>query len=433
MPTITRCLAAFVTVTATATSSAQPSVSSGHRPTFVSVTAGSAHFCALDSTGDIYCWGDGSWGQLGNGSTRSSPLTPVRVASFQHFRQAAAGSTYSCALTDGGYAYCWGSDFSGGMGDANVRDRCSIAACATQPVPVAKGFLFDSLSVGFEHTCGLRDGRAYCWGRDDTGQLGVSGRMSACDGIACSRTPMIVSDSLRFSSIVARGTHTCGIAAAALWCWGGGDNRYQQLTKGGGADVGTSGRPVLVSSTAFRQVSVSSMYTCAVTVRGSVECFGANDRGRLGASSADVRHAVVAPPEGERFVRVSTGGSHTCALSASGTAYCWGSDASGALGGPVQEQCDGLPCSSVPVRVRLPSALVDVAAGGSMTCGASVDGNVYCWGGAARSAMPRVISRTADAVIRRPNDGVGAASQSGSVTPSRTGEPRPRSLGRLAQ
>jgi alpha-tubulin suppressor-like RCC1 family protein len=128
------------------------------------------------------------------------------------------------------------------------------------------------------------------------------------------------------------------------------------------------------------------MYTCAVTVQGSVECWGANDRGRLGALESDVTHAVVTPPDGDRFVRVSAGGSHTCALSSSGTAYCWGSGASGALGGPTREQCDGLPCSSVPVRVTLPSPLLDVAAGGSMTCGVSVDGHIYCWGGAAQLA-----------------------------------------------
>lgn len=391
LSTITRFLtAAFATVTVTVTSRAQVPSTPDARPRFVSVAAGSAHFCALDSTGDIYCWGDGSWGQLGNGSTQSSPLTPVRVASFQHFRQVVAGATQSCALTDGGYPYCWGSDLSGVMGDATVRERCSSGtACATQPVPVAIGFRFDSLSAGFEHTCGLRDGRAYCWGRDDSGQLGASGPMSVCAGVACSRTPVAVSDSLRFSSIIARGTHTCGIANTTLWCWG--DNRFAQLT--GRTDPGTSARPVAVSSNAFRQVSAAGMYTCAVTMQGNVECWGANDRGRLGASSGDVTRAIVAAPDGERFVQVSAGGSHTCALASSGAAYCWGSDASGALGGPTRESCDGLSCSSVAVRVALPSALVDVAASGSMSCGASSDGSVYCWGNDARSAKLAVISK----------------------------------------
>jgi alpha-tubulin suppressor-like RCC1 family protein len=135
------------------------------------------------------------------------------------------------------------------------------------------------------------------------------------------------------------------------------------------------------------------MYTCAVTMQGTVECWGENDRGRLGASSANVTRAIVAAPDGERFVQVSAGGSHTCALASSGAAYCWGSDASGALGGPTRESCDGLPCSSVPVRVALPSALVDVAVSGSMSCGTSSDGSVYCWGNDARSAKLAVIAK----------------------------------------
>src|SRR5215217_2444986 len=79
-------------------------------PTFVSIAAGSAHFCGLDSNGDIHCWGDGRWGQLGDGSTESADVSPIRVASFQRFRQVVAGAAHSCALTTDGYAYCWGSD-----------------------------------------------------------------------------------------------------------------------------------------------------------------------------------------------------------------------------------------------------------------------------------------------------------------------------------
>src|SRR5215208_3723323 len=105
--------------------------------TFVSVSAGSAHFCGVDDTGDVHCWGDGRWGQLGNGSTESSGLEPIRIASYQRFRQVVTGATHSCALTTDGYAYCWGSDVGGVMGDATVRESCERVACTTQPMPVA--------------------------------------------------------------------------------------------------------------------------------------------------------------------------------------------------------------------------------------------------------------------------------------------------------
>jgi len=308
----------------------------------------------------------------------------VRVASFQRFRQVVAGSTHTCALTEGGYPYCWGADVSGVMGDATVRETCLGRPCATRPMPVAIGFRFDSLSAGYEHSCGLRANLAYCWGRGDVGQLGAFGRMETCDDVACSRAPRLVSDSLRFSSIVARGAQTCGIAADVLWCWG--DNRHAQLT--GAAGVATTSRPIALSAAgAFTQVSMAGLYTCAVTRAGSVECWGANDRGRLGAPSGDATRGSIAPPVGQRFVRVTAGGTHTCALTSEGIAYCWGSDIDGRLGGRAMASCDGLPCSAEPVRVPLSVALTDVAAGGSMTCATAVDGAIYCWGGDARHAV----------------------------------------------
>jgi alpha-tubulin suppressor-like RCC1 family protein len=348
--------------------------------TFVSVTAGSAHFCGLDSTGDIYCWGDGQWGQLGDGGTASSALKPVRVQSFQHFRQVVAGATHTCALTDGGYPYCWGTDFSGVMADATVRERCNGSPCATRPMPVAIGFRFDSLAAGFEHMCGLRDSIAYCWGRNDAGQLGASGRMTICDGLACRESPAAVAGSLRFSSLVTRGTHTCGIASGTLWCWG--SNAYGQISPD--IAIASTSTPLAVSERGeFTQVSAAGVYTCGVTRAGRVDCWGANDRGRLGASDARDHRGVVKAPDGERFVRVSAGGTHTCALTTSGGAYCWGSNIDGRLGGETMQSCGGLPCSDAPVRVGVPVALTDIASGAEMTCATARDGSIYCWGGAA--------------------------------------------------
>jgi alpha-tubulin suppressor-like RCC1 family protein len=346
-------------------------------PTFVSIAAGSAHFCAVDSDGDIHCWGDGRWGQLGSGSTESSDVVPVRIASFQRFRQVVAGATHTCALTTDGYAYCWGSDNGGVMGDASIRERCLGLACSTRPMPVAIGYRFDSLSAGFEHMCGLTHGRAYCWGRADAGQLGGVGT-DLCDNVACSRRPVLVSDSLTFSSISARGTHTCGIAAAKLYCWG--DNSYQQLRIS--PERRAAFRPVAVfSDISLTQVSSGGMHSCAVTTSGSVECWGTNDTGRLGAADAEATKATVALPAGDRATRVSVGGTHTCAVTSNAAAYCWGLNIDGRLGGITSQRCGQFDCSATPVRVVLDVPLADVAASAARTCALGRDGAVYCWGG----------------------------------------------------
>ena len=370
-------------------SGAQPNATDAAR--LVSISAGSAHFCALDEQGTVYCWGDGTWGQLGNSSRTSSIGRAGRVSSFQQFRQVVAGSTHTCALTTGGYAYCWGSDASGVMGDATVRERCDGLPCSTVPMPVAMGMRFDSLTAGFEHTCGLSGGRAYCWGRADAGQLGRAGRMQICDGVACSRSPVASLDSARFSSLSARGMHTCGIASDAIVCWG--DNEFGQLNESG--ELKTSALPVRVfANEKATQLSAGGTYSCAVLETGDVLCWGANAFGRLGV--ADARSAVgrVAAPAGSRFVEVSVGGTHTCAVTDRGAGFCWGSGANGRLGGASSATCGPVECSATPVRVELDAVITHIAAGATSTCATTTTGVVYCWGDSDRSAAAVVATRT---------------------------------------
>jgi alpha-tubulin suppressor-like RCC1 family protein len=348
-------------------------------PHLVSISAGSAHYCVLDDAGTIYCWGDGQWGQLGNGSTASSPDRAVRVASFQQFKQVVAGSTQTCALTTNGYPYCWGADASGVMGDATVREVCGGLPCSSVPMPVAieGGMRFDSLSAGFEHVCGLAQGRAYCWGRADAGQLGSAGAMQTCEGVACSRTPRRVADSLLFSAISARGTHTCGIANASLVCWG--DNRERQLLAD--PNVAFTAIPTrLLETDRIVQLSSGGAYSCAVTTQGGVVCWGTNRHGRMGVADADSPVGRTPAPSGTRFVEVSVGGTHTCAVTAGGEGYCWGLGIDGRLGGAANAGCGPLECSATPVRVELGEHLTHIAAGGSSSCATTATGRAYCWG-----------------------------------------------------
>ena len=77
---------------------ATPVAVAGLPGTVTAVAAGGAHTCALTATGAVFCWGDNSFGQLGNGSTALG-LAPVAVVGLEKGVQAiAAGSGHSCAL-----------------------------------------------------------------------------------------------------------------------------------------------------------------------------------------------------------------------------------------------------------------------------------------------------------------------------------------------
>jgi len=82
-----------------------------------------------------------------------------------------------------------------------------------------------SLTAGVGRTCGVTQaGEAYCWGRNDYGQLGTGSTTPAS-------IPMAVSGGLSFSALATGGNHTCGLTmSGAAYCWG--NNAVGQLGDG---------------------------------------------------------------------------------------------------------------------------------------------------------------------------------------------------------
>ncbi len=137
--------------------------------TFVSIAAGATHSCGATASGVVYCWGDNSSYQAGISSTSSSNPTPqpLQWGGTHTFSTVYAGFDHSCALTAAGVGYCWGTGTYGQLGNG---DRVS----GTSVVPVLGGLTFEELSTGNQYSCGRTlDGHVYCWGLNNLGQLGV--------------------------------------------------------------------------------------------------------------------------------------------------------------------------------------------------------------------------------------------------------------------
>ena len=98
-------------------------VAGGHR--FLMLSAGSLHTCGIVSgTRAIWCWGDNSAGQLGDGTLERRKV-PVRVGGAERFASVSAGGTHTCGVTIAGDAYCWGANVSGQLGDGTTASRPS--------------------------------------------------------------------------------------------------------------------------------------------------------------------------------------------------------------------------------------------------------------------------------------------------------------------
>lgn len=240
--------------------------------TFKSVSAGISHTCGLTTGGAIYCWGNNYSGELGIGTT-SNPYNnhnPLHISSDSSFIAVATGYQYSCGVTVGGTAYCWGDDDQGQLGDSSTTST-------TVPVPVSGGLRFVSLSAGYFHACGLTSsGDAYCWGRNAEGQLG--------DGTTqASAIPVSIGT---FAQISAGQWATCAIMTGGnAYCWG--YNGYGQL---GNAKtpltLAANPLPLSVSGgLSFSAISTGYYHTCGITTRGVAYCWGDNSEGELGDGS----------------------------------------------------------------------------------------------------------------------------------------------------
>lgn len=84
----------------------------------VAVTAGLSHTCALLTTGAMKCWGSDSSGQRGDGTSDAGPATPADVVGLSSGVVAiAAGQNHTCALRDTGEVRCWGDGAWGQLGN----------------------------------------------------------------------------------------------------------------------------------------------------------------------------------------------------------------------------------------------------------------------------------------------------------------------------
>jgi alpha-tubulin suppressor-like RCC1 family protein len=308
---------------------------------YASVSAGYSHSCGVTLAGVAYCWGDNQVGALGDGTTTSSDV-PVAVAGDLTFESVSAGYLHTCGVTTSGAAYCWGYGAFGQLGTGS-------GASTTQPALVSGSLSFTSVSTNRYRSCGVTtSGAAYCWGANDMGQIG--------DGTTTgSSVPVAVVGGLTFASVSAGDAHTCGATTAAssqagaAYCWG--LNNTGQLGNGVTGENGAANPlPVPVSGgLTFTSMMTGQVHSCGITSVGGASCWGNGGVGQLGdGTSTFIRNVPGAVSGSYAFASASGSRNHACGVTTAGAAYCWGSNSNGELGNGTTSN------SNVPVAVTLP-------------------------------------------------------------------------------
>ena len=198
-----------------------------------SVSLESSNACAVTTQGEVACWGDGTWGQLGGGILEGGLSTPQIIPGLEGVVQVAVQGVQTCALKGDGSVWCWGGQTGflglghapGTHGDVSCQGG---QYCATSPLPVYQsdnatpafgaldaggGLLAVDLTHGSNDGCASAGGGVWCWGIDGEGVVGPA------DGGGHFYPTSVSLGSA--TGLTASNTHACAIAAdAGAICWG---------------------------------------------------------------------------------------------------------------------------------------------------------------------------------------------------------------------
>lgn len=321
------------------------------------IKVSTAHTCAITTAGRVKCWGQNTYGALGNGTTTAS-LAPVEVSGLTSgVVDLALGGTHTCALLTDGGVKCWGLNASGQLADGTTVNKLAPVSVVGLSAPAV------SLVAGMHHNCVVNTlGGVECWGYNIYGQIGDNSRINRTVPVGVSGLTSGV------ASISSSGSaySTCAVTTSGgVLCWGN--------LVSGMALIPTA---VPTLDTGVASVSVGADQYCVVTTTGGAKCWGANNYGQLGDNTfVDKLSPTWVFGLKSGVSRVSAGFRFTCALTTAGQALCWGDNASGNLG-------DGTTTTRrIPWPVsELSSGVTSIVAGGAYACVTLSGDGVRCWG-----------------------------------------------------
>ncbi len=281
--------------------------------TATAITAGSEHTCAVLDDGTVKCWGRNDHGQLGLGDVASRGAAPdqmgddlpaVDLGNGRTATAITAGHGHTCALLDNGTVKCWGRNDYGqlGLGDTESRGNAPGQMGDNLPaVDLGTGRTATAITNGDLRTCALLDdGTIKCWGRNESGNLGLGDTADRGDapGEMGDDLPAVDLGTGRTATGVTAGTnHTCALLDnGTIKCWGSngsalgigdtsprGDTPDEMGDNLPAVDLGTGRTATAVTA------ATSGGHTCAVIEDTALKCWGSNLDGQLGQGDMDDR------------------------------------------------------------------------------------------------------------------------------------------------
>ncbi|MGE3974488.1 MAG: RCC1 domain-containing protein [Bdellovibrionales bacterium] len=391
------------------------------------ISSGISFTCAVLMTGQVKCWGDNQFGQLGLGNTlvkgarpgeMGANLPALNLGTTESVQFLSTGDEFACAIFQSGKVKCWGRNTTGqlGLGDVENRGDAPTEMGTNLPyVDLGTTSKVTKIALGTAHVCAaFEDGRLKCWGDNADGQLGLGNVQPRGDGANEMGTNLPYIDlgpNEKVKDVWVGTAFSCALLVSGkIKCFGangaGQLGLGDQLDRGDGANEMGANLPYvdLGSDIQVLSLALGDVHSCALTHQFKVKCWGDANYGQSGYGDTEDRGDE--PNEmGDALPAVDLGFAQfvidlrsfnqtTCALMVNGTMKCWGNNETGALGlGDVNsrgDQTGEMGESLLPLYLGKKLSVSDIATGLDHTCaivGTKLQNAVKCWGANARGQL----------------------------------------------
>lgn len=355
------------------------------------ISSGQQHTCAIadDGAGTVVCWGTNEEGQIGQGELSVGVHYASPVLGVSGAVEVRAAGRYSCALTDTGEVFCWGSGEIGTLG--NGENGHEYRSPTATKVMGAEDII--DIDLSFTAACGVRsDGQVLCWGANASANFGFESELCGPFLMVtdveewfdspCQDTAREVPGIDSAAAVAVGGQFQCAVLEdRTAVCWGS-DNVWGQLGNGSDDDPMIGVLTAVVGLDEIEELVLGHRTGCAARTDGSLWCWGRNGSGQLGLGDAgegvgESASPIEVPGLGE-VVDVTLGSDSVCAANAAGEIRCWG-DVNYLFDTP-DDPNPGSAATDYPTLIPYVPASVAVTTHDFVSCALAEDGRVYCWG-----------------------------------------------------
>ncbi|MES2747841.1 MAG: hypothetical protein V4648_05655, partial [Bacteroidota bacterium] len=288
---------------------------------WATVSAGNVHSLAVKTNGTLWSWGNGQFGQLGNGIFNSATPNVTQIGTANDWLQVSAGNRFSLAIKTNGTLWSWGRNNTGQLGINTIIDQ-------NLPVQVGTATNWVRIDAGNQHSLAVDAfGFMYAWGNNTFGQLG--------DGTnTTSLVPIVITSTNNWALVSAGFDHSMALDVNNI-LYTFGNNVNGQLCDGTNT---ASNLPIPISFSGagtvsfYIAISAGNSFSLAIRNNNTLWSGGFNTSGQLGLGNNTAVNVLNQVGTNNNHFAISAGDTHSLVLDNSASLSSTGRGIEGELG-----------------------------------------------------------------------------------------------------